>query len=62
MGTVETYTIENGKKTPLIFPQKEEQMKIGRVLHNLDELIRLHIHKLGHLEQLKKGLLQQMFI
>ncbi len=62
MGTVETYTIENGKKTPLIFPQKEEQMKIGRVLHNLDELIRLHIHKLGHLVQLKKGLLQQMFI
>ena len=30
-------------------------MKIGRVLHNLDELIRLHIHKLGHLEQLKKA-------
>ena len=42
-GTVETYTIENGKKTPInLPPQKEEQTKIGQCFSQLDNLITLH--------------------
>lgn len=42
-GTVGTYTIENGKKTPINLPlQKEEQEKIGEYFSNLDNLIALH--------------------
>ena len=42
-GTVGTYTIETGKKTPInLPPQKEEQEKIGEYFSNLDHLITLH--------------------
>lgn len=45
-GTVGTYTIENGKKTPINLPlQKEEQEKIGEYFSNLDNLIALHQRK-----------------
>ena len=46
-GTVGTYTIENGKKTPVNLPlQKEEQEKIGEYFSNLNHLITLHQSKL----------------
>ena len=44
-GTVGTYTIDTGKKTPIQFPSKEEQKKIGEYLTNLDHLITLHQRK-----------------
>ena len=45
-GTVGTYTIENGKKTPINLPlRKEEQEKIGEYFSNLDHLITLHQRK-----------------
>lgn len=44
------------------YPKYEEQVKIGQHLNNLDNLITLHQRKLEHLQKLKKGLLQQMFI
>lgn len=45
-GTVGTYTIENGKKTPINLPQKkEEQQRIGEYFTNLDHLITLHQRK-----------------
>ena len=45
-GTVGTYTIETGKKTPInLPPQKEEQEKIGLYFSNLDNLITLHQRK-----------------
>ncbi|MHA0856335.1 restriction endonuclease subunit S [Paenibacillus sp. CMAA1364] len=40
----------------------EEQFKIGSVFRNLDTLITLHQRKLEHLQEQKKGLLQQMFV
>ncbi len=43
-------------------PIKEEQSKIGQFFNQLDNLITLHQRKLNHLQQQKKGLLQQMFI
>lgn len=43
-------------------PKIKEQEKIGQYLDNLDNLITLHQRKLDHLKELKKGLLQQMFV
>lgn len=41
-GTVGTYTIESGKKTPILLPSKLEQQQIGVYFHHLDHLITLH--------------------
>ena len=42
IGTVGTYTIESGKKTPITYPTKPEQLKIGLFMKSLDTLITLH--------------------
>ena len=39
-----------------------EQKKIGEIFKMIDHLITLHQRKLDHLKELKKGLLQQMFV
>lgn len=62
IGTVGTYTIESGKKTPIIFPNMEEQNLIGTLFKTLDKYITLHQRELDDLKELKKGLLQQMFV
>lgn len=41
---------------------REEQKQISTYLNNLDNLITLHQRRLDHLKELKKGLLQQMFV
>jgi type I restriction enzyme S subunit len=41
---------------------KNEQEKIGIFFTNLDHLITLHQRKLDHCKNLKKALLQQMFV
>ena len=43
-------------------PKITEQILIGAYLDNFDSLISLHRRKLDHLKELKKGLLQQMFV
>ena len=45
-----------------MIPSKEEQVKIGEHLHGISNLIALHQRELDHLQLLKKGMLQQMFI
>ncbi len=47
---------------PIPYPKFEEQRKIGQFFNSLDNLITLHQRKLENLQNLKKGLLQQMFI
>ena len=42
--------------------ESDEQLAIGGVLLNTESLISLHQRKLDHLKELKKGLLQQMFV
>ncbi|MBZ4032390.1 restriction endonuclease subunit S [Ligilactobacillus salivarius] len=45
------------------FPVSEnEETKIGDFIQQFDSLIALHQRKLDHLELMKKGLLQQMFV
>lgn len=63
LGTVGTYTIENGKKTPInLPPKKDEQAKIGEYFFNLDHLITLHQRELEKLKILKKACLEKMFV
>lgn len=47
---------------PIPIPDIDEQRKIGELLTCLDNLITLHQRKVDHLKELKKGLLQQMFV
>lgn len=46
----------------ILVPSDIEQKKIGEYFRNLDNLITLHQRKLDALVQLKKGMLQNMFI
>ena len=46
----------------LNIPCKDEQEKISKILNCLDELFTLHQRKLERLQEVKKGLLQKMFV
>ncbi|MBE7897599.1 hypothetical protein G7L40_04165 [Paenibacillus polymyxa] len=46
----------------IMFPNIIEQKRISNFFKQLDNLITLHQHKLEHLQEQKKALLQQMFI
>ena len=61
IGTVGTYTIDSGKKTPISLPIKKEQEKIGNLFKQLDDTIALHQRKLTLLKQLKQTYLQALF-
>lgn len=60
-GTVGTYTIESGKKTPVSLPSKNEQREVGRCVRNIDHIITLHKRKLEKLRDYKKAMLDAMF-
>ena len=61
IGTVGTYTIESGKKTPISLPEMKEQQQIGAYFRNLDRLITLHQRKYDKLTNMKKSMLEKMF-
>ncbi|WP_204873304.1 restriction endonuclease subunit S [Pseudoflavonifractor phocaeensis] len=61
IGTVGTYTIESGKKTPISLPEMKEQQQIGAYFRNLDNLITLHQRKHEKLVIIKKAMLEKMF-
>ena len=46
---------------PVVMPSKAEQEAIGVYFQQLDNLITLHQRKLETMQEIKKGLLQQMF-
>ena len=46
----------------VLIPNETEQQRIGTFIQCLNHLITLHQRKLDHLKDLKKGLLQQMFV
>lgn len=58
IGTVGTYTIESGKKTPISLPNQIEQAKVGEFFQQLDDLITLHQRKLDEMKKQKKALMQ----
>ncbi|MCH4200056.1 MAG: restriction endonuclease subunit S [Clostridium tyrobutyricum] len=49
------------KDLQIKFPNYDEQVKIGKLFAQLDNLITLHQRKLNHLQDKKKSLLQKMF-
>ena len=62
-GTIKHISLkEISSFTAYISRNIEEQRQIGDFLTHFDSLISLHQRKLDHLKELKKGLLQQMFV
>lgn len=53
IGTVGTYTIETGKKTPIWLPSEREQRQIAAFMTSLDTLITLHQREPPHM--MKEG-------
>lgn len=58
----ERHWISQFSKFNVIIPSFQEQYRISNFFKQLDSLIALHQRKLEHLELMKKGLLQQMFV
>ena len=46
----------------LSVPSKAEQIKISKIFKFIDNSITLHQRKLERLQEVKKGLLQKMFV
>ncbi|MEE9727250.1 restriction endonuclease subunit S [Listeria seeligeri] len=61
IGTVGTYTIDSGGKTPIYLPNKKEQQRIGTFFKQLDNTIALHQRKLEKIKALKTAYLSEMF-
>ncbi|OLS10852.1 hypothetical protein AUQ39_02535 [Lacticaseibacillus casei] len=60
-GTVGTFTISSGKRTPIVFPVMSEQRRIGMTLRNISNLIAATQGKFDQLQMVKKALLQHLF-
>ena len=61
IGTVGTYTIESGKKTPISLPDQIEQAKVGEFFQQLDNLITLHQRKCALLFSPFQAFISMMF-
>jgi Restriction endonuclease S subunits len=62
VGTVGTYTIDNAKRTIVVFPaNRYEQQRIVDCLSDLDSIITAEFEKLDTLKTHKKALMQQLF-
>ncbi len=61
IGTVGTYTVESGKKTPISLPNQIEQAKVGEFFQQLDNLITLHQRKCALLFSPFQALISMMF-
>ena len=60
--TIKRLYNDNFLKTKIVIPNIKEQMLIGEYFGRLDNLITLHQRKLDELKNMKKTLLQQMFV
>ena len=59
--TIKNLGLEVIKNTYIFSPKVNEQVKIGKYFHNLDNLITLHQRKLDKLKNIKKSMLEKMF-
>jgi type I restriction enzyme S subunit len=59
--TINQITTGKFKEMKFLFPTTEEQIKIGNLFKVLDKIIALHQRKFGKIQELKEGLLQQLF-
>lgn len=61
-GTQKFVSLKKIRNLSVMLPSENEQKQIGAFFKQFDSLIALHQRKLDHLELMKKGLLQQMFV
>ena len=61
-GTIKTITKEVLSDFDLMLPSYDEQKMLGKLLHSLDHLITLHQRKCDELQNIKKYMLQNMFV
>ena len=55
-------SMENIRKFIVVYPDIEEQIKIGEYFNNIDNLINQNEQKLEKLKNIKKSLLEKMFV
>ena len=60
--TFESLNSDSIKNAEIMVPTTQEQVQIGNIFQNLDNLITLHQREAEHLKLLKKGMLQKMFV
>ena len=56
------FTLKPANALPITVPQYAEQRQIGQLFSRLDALITLHQRKLELLRNIKKALLDKMFV
>ena len=61
-GSVTNLYFEKLKNIETSFPKKEEQKKIARFFEEIDNLITLHQRELEKLQNIKKSMLEKMFV
>lgn len=54
--------IDEFLKSSVLVPSIEEQTRIGSILKNIDNLITLHQRELEKLQNIKKSMLEKMFV
>ena len=62
VGTIAHYTITQLSDTPICLPSFGEQKEVGEYFQSLDTLITLHQRKCEELKNIKKFMLQNMFV
>ena len=60
--TFESLNSDNIKSAEIMIPHLDEQVQIGAFFTNLDNLISLHQRKLEKLKNIKKSMLEKMFV
>jgi type I restriction enzyme S subunit len=60
--TFESLNSDNIKNADVLIPDVTEQEKIGEYFRNLDQLITLHQRELEKLQNIKKSMLEKMFV
>ncbi|MDO4649213.1 MAG: restriction endonuclease subunit S [Eubacteriales bacterium] len=61
-GTIKTITKEALSDFDMMLPSYDEQVKLGTYFQSLDNLITLHQRKCDELQNMKKFMLQNMFV
>ena len=61
-GTQKFVSLKKIRELGIPFTEEQEQQKIGQYFENLDNLITLHQRKCEKLKELKKFMLQNMFV
>ena len=60
--TIKNLGLEAIKKTSISIPGYDEQTKVGKYFNNLDNLITLHQRELEKLQNIKKSMLEKMYV